>query len=92
MALKKFIICPYAIGNIDFCIDGETCLQPKYSFNSIFNAILKALAMEEAQKKKIIQQGFEMSQNHTLEEERKSILQLLDQVDDIWNQKDLFQF
>ena len=92
MTLKKLVICPYAVGNIDFCIPNETCILPEYNFNAIYKAILQALKMTSEQQQTIINKGFEISQNHTLKQERKSILQLLHQANDIWNKKTLFQF
>ena len=92
MALKKLVICPYAVGNIDFCIHGETCLQPEYNEDALYKAILTALSMSEDQKQQMIAKGFAMTDNHTLEKERTSILNLIHQADDIWNQKSLFNF
>ena len=91
MAMRKLVICPYAVGNIDFCIDGETCIQPKFKRGSIFKAILQALEMDESEKNSMIEKAYIMSQNHTLEKERESILNLLNEAHDIWSQKSLFE-
>lgn len=90
MFLKKLVICPYAVGNIDFCIAGETCLMPQYDLESIMLAIHTALNMDEENRSRIIQNALEITVNHLLENEKKSLINLLNQADDIWNQKDLF--
>lgn len=92
MAMEKLVICPFAVGNIDFCIPGETCLQPEYTENAIFRAILQALEMPERQQQEMIRKGKAASGNHRIEQERKALLDLLHQADEIWNQKHLFRF
>lgn len=90
MALKKFVICPYAVGNIDFCIPNETCLQPKYQWKAIYRSIIQALNMKDSERQRIIKNAYEITANHTLDQEKESIINLLHQVDAIWNKKSLF--
>lgn len=91
MAMKKLVICPFAIGNVDFCLADQTCLLPRYTENDIFQAIQMALEMSAAQQQAIIEAGFAISDNHTLDKERQALLDLLHHADEIWSQKDLFQ-
>ncbi len=90
MFLKKLVICPFAIGNVDFCLDGKTCIMPEYNAKGILRGIERVLAMTEAERHLMIKQASEITQNHLLENERESLLELLNNVDDIWNQKNLF--
>ncbi|MCB0568810.1 MAG: glycosyltransferase [Phaeodactylibacter sp.] len=92
MALEKLVVCPFAVGNIDFCIAGETCLQPEYTERAIYRAILQALDMPEQQQREMIRKGKAISNNHRIEQERKALLDLLHQADEIWDQKHLFEF
>jgi len=90
MALKKLVICPYAVGNVDFCIHNQTCIQPEYTEEAIYQAIIRALKMSTEEKQGMIEKGYAMKDNHTIEKERESILHLIQQADAIWNQKALF--
>ena len=92
MAMEKLVVCPFAVGNIDFCIPGQTCLQPEYTVQSIYRAILEALKMPEQQRQEMIRNGKAISNNHRIEQEQKALLDLLHQADEIWHQKHLFQF
>lgn len=84
MVMEKMVICPHAVGNIDFCLPGKTCLQPDYQLDALFKAAITALKMSEERRQTFIRAGKEISQNHSLPAERRAILELLHQVDDIW--------
>lgn len=90
MFMKKLVICPFAVGNVDFCIDGKTCIMPKYNFISILFSIRKALNLAENKRKQLISNATEITKNHLLENEKKALINLLKQVDTIWNDKSLF--
>ena len=92
MAMEKLVICPFAVGNIDFCLPGKTCLQPEYNTQAIYQAILQALKMPERQQQALIHNGKEISKNHSIEQERAALINLLHQADEIWHQKHLFKF
>ncbi|MEQ8705791.1 MAG: glycosyltransferase [Phaeodactylibacter sp.] len=91
MVMEKLVICPYAVGNADFCIPGETCLQPDYNANDIFSALLAALKMSKEQFQEIVKAGRKIANRHTLEEERKSILELAGRTDELWRDQSLFR-
>lgn len=90
MVMEKFVICPYAVGNADFCIPNETCLLPAYDTASVFSAILEALKMDNARFHQIIEAGRAIANRHTLEEERKAILELAGKADDLWQDDSLY--
>jgi hypothetical protein len=90
MVMEKFVICPYAVGNADFCIPNETCLLPAYDTASVFSAILEALKMDKARFHQIIEAGRAIANRHTLQEERKAILELAGKADDLWQDDSLY--
>jgi hypothetical protein len=90
MVMEKFVICPYAVGNADFCIPDTTCLQPAYDTAAIFSAILAALNMDKGRFHKTVKAGRTIANGHTLEEERKSILELAGGADELWRDQALF--
>lgn len=87
MALQKLVICPYAVGNIDFCLPEKTCLQPEYSVASITQHILRALTMDEHERNHLITNATAITRQHSLPAERASLLDLLHQVDYLWQEK-----
>lgn len=86
MVLQKFVICPYAVGNVDFCIHNKTCLMPEYNEKSILNAIEIALEMDTIQRQSIIDEAFRTSHNHHIDIERSKLVNLVDGIDDLWQE------
>ncbi len=91
MAMNKLVVCPYAVGNTDFCIPNVTCLQPEYTERSLFEAALKALRMNPVEKEQMIKAGRSISANHEIQKEKESLLKLLHQADEIWKNTGLFK-
>ena len=87
MFLGKFVICPFAVGNVDFCIDRKTCLMPEYKLENILESVEEALGMSQTERDEIIAGAKEITKNHEIDEERKSIIELLNKADVIWNQE-----
>lgn len=90
MVMQKMVICPYAVGNIDFCLPGKTCLQPEYHVEALYHTALTALKMSEGRRQQFITAGTAIAQNHSLPEERSAILDLLERTDEIWADDTLF--
>ena len=90
MVMEKLVICPYAVGNVDFCIPNETCLQPEYETTAIFKAILKAVNMQPDEFNKMVKSGRSIANRHTIEEERRSLLSLAEKAEDLWNNPKLY--
>jgi len=91
MAMNKFVVCPYAVGNTDFCIPDVTCLQPEYNLESLYHAALKALRMNAGERDQIIKAARAIANNHDIRQEKKNLLTLLHQADDIWKDTSLFK-
>jgi hypothetical protein len=90
MRLQKLVVCPYAVGNIDFCIPDVTCIQPKYTENDIYKSIIRAIKMPTLQRKEMVKKALQISENHNIKKEKESLLKLLHNADEIWNQRNLF--
>jgi hypothetical protein len=90
MAMGKLVICPYAVGNVDFCLPEQTCLQPDYSPTAITLQILRALKMPEAERQHLLANATAITRHHSLPAERKALLDLIHRADSLWQQKDLF--
>lgn len=84
MVMEKLVICPYAVGNADFCIPGKTCLQPAYTARDIFDAILRACRLPKAEVDALTQGGKAITNNHQLSTERASLIRLAEQAGEIW--------
>jgi hypothetical protein len=92
MYLEKLVICPYAVGNIDFCIPEKTCIQPDYNEEALMEAILRALQMPDSERQPFLQQGKAITANHDIKKEKQSMLNLLHQADELWADQSLFQY
>jgi glycosyltransferase involved in cell wall biosynthesis len=90
MAMKKLVICPDVVGNRDFCVHQFNCLKPEYSETAIQASLKTAFSMSEEQKRALIYRGHETSGQYHIQQEREAYLHLLDQVDDLWQNKKLF--
>jgi hypothetical protein len=91
MFLKKLVICPFAIGNVDFCLKDKTCLMPAYSFWDIIRAVDTSIRMSEDAKENMKESAFQIAQNHHIEKERIAYLALLEEIDRLWADKGLFR-
>ena len=82
MALKTLVICPDCIGNRSFCLDSFTCFMPHYSLKEIMRAILNAFSISKIQKLTLINNGYAMAMNNSIEKERTIFLEILSKVID----------
>ncbi|MEQ8705797.1 MAG: hypothetical protein RIC19_17855 [Phaeodactylibacter sp.] len=92
MYLEKLVICPYAVGNIDFCIPEKTCIQPEYTEDAIFAAILRTLYLSDNERRHFIQQAKATTANHDIRKEKQAMLNLLHQADTLWSDETLFKY
>lgn len=91
MAMEKLVVCPDATGNVDFCIPGVTCIQPKSDERSLLDAVHAAVRMPDAERRRMIAAARAIVANHTIEKERAALLDLLHRADDIWRDDGLFR-
>ena len=91
MAMGKLVVCPDATGNVDFCIPGKTCIQPKDDARSFLDAVYDAVRMPDAQRRAMLGAARAIVANHTIERERAAMLDLLHGADEVWRDERLFR-
>ena len=84
MALQTFVICPDCIGNRSFCLDRYNCLCPRHTLDDILDSIYRSLSLPRQERQKILLSAREISERHTLWNERRAFLQVLENIDQIW--------
>ena len=82
-ALETLVICPDCIGNRTFCLPDENCLQPPYTVESLLHAIQQALLMTYEERRTLLEAAQRMAQQHSLLQERRSFLEILQQIETI---------
>jgi hypothetical protein len=88
MACGAIVVCPDCVGNRDFCHDALNCFRPAYDADEILAAIYRALSLSPKQTNEMLKQADAMVREHSLERERESFLEILEQVDEIWRGKE----
>jgi glycosyltransferase involved in cell wall biosynthesis len=79
MACRCAVVCADAIGNRSYCIDGQTCLQPRHGDFDGHLAAIQRLLHDERLKERIRRHGHEMSQRYGMEEQRRQYYRFLDE-------------
>jgi glycosyl transferase family 1 len=87
MACGAVLICPDCVGNRDFCVDGQNCFRPAYDAGEIASAVTRALQQTEDQRKAMLENAKRTVLEHSLENERVSFLEILDDVHQLWGGK-----
>lgn len=77
MASGCAVICSDAIGNRDFCIDGETCLMPPFDDLEAHLRVIDRLLASGDLKQHICRNGLAKSRAYSLEAERKEFYSFL---------------
>ncbi len=77
MASGCAVICSDAIGNRDFCIDGETCLMPPFDDLEAHLLMMDRLLTCHNLKQQICRNGLTKSHSYSLEAERKEFYSFL---------------
>jgi glycosyltransferase involved in cell wall biosynthesis len=83
MALGTIVVCPDCIGNRSFCLPGRNCFRPRYEVGKLVEATEEALA-NHASLGEMIDEASRTAQEHDLVAERAAFLDVLRQVDAIW--------
>jgi glycosyltransferase involved in cell wall biosynthesis len=86
MASGAIVVCPDCVGNRDFCHDGVNCFRPAYDEGEIIAAVQRAIRLSAAEAVDMRRQADVTVADHSLERERASFLQVLDRVDELWNE------
>jgi hypothetical protein len=78
------VVCPDCIGNRGFCEDKINCFRPEYDINAIISATCNALQQTDVERERMLESARATVRNHSLEGERKSFIQILEQADKLW--------
>ena len=84
MAAGTVVICPDCVGNRGFCIDSYNCLKPEYSVESIVDSVQNAVMMMSVEREKLQIQARMTTTQHELMVERRSFLEVLRSIDQLW--------
>ena len=83
MANGSIVICPAGLGR-NYCVDGLNCFLPEYTFQGIGSALKSAMRLSEEEINLLQSDAKKSITQFTLEAERKSFLEILRNVDQIW--------
>lgn len=86
MAKGCFVVVPDCEGNRAYTVDGVNCLFPVYQQETVFSAIMRALALPQDEVEKIRIAAVVTATKHTLENERLEFYKLLNNIDQLWQE------
>jgi hypothetical protein len=84
MYMGSLVISPDCVGNRSFCIKGETCMMPEYTVESVASEVMRAITLPSEDRMKFLQAGFAQAKRHSVDKERSSFYQLLQDVGQLW--------
>jgi hypothetical protein len=87
MALGTFVICPDCMGNRSFCLPSYNCFRPNYTLEEIIKVVKIAQALSPFQVHQMLNNAQKIVEKHSLNQERQTFLQILDQIQDLWSGK-----
>jgi glycosyltransferase involved in cell wall biosynthesis len=83
MALGTVVVCPDCVGNRSYCLDRVNCFRPDHEIDAIAADAREALARRH-ELDEMIAKAAETARRHDLRDERRSFLEILDRVDELW--------
>lgn len=86
MALGTLVVCPDCIGNRSFCLPGVNAMRPSFQFGDLIAAAEEALTIDAAAAAGLLAAARETARGHSLEAERRSFHDVLDNLDRIWKE------
>jgi hypothetical protein len=84
MGLETIVVCPDCVGNRSFCLGDHNCLLPAFSTRAIRAAAEAAIRLTPGDAKRRLAAARETFDLHDLERERRSFLDILGRVDELW--------
>jgi glycosyltransferase involved in cell wall biosynthesis len=86
MKYCDLVIVPDCIGNREFCRDNQNCLMPEYDANSILVCADRCLQLLKDEQVLTVfkQEMIETLKAHTLANERKAFLRIMDDAHNLW--------
>lgn len=83
MALGTLVVCARVPGT-EYCRDGYNAFHPEYTLDAMRAAAEAALALSDAERKRMLAQANQAVARHDLQKERKLFLEILRDVDRLW--------
>jgi glycosyltransferase involved in cell wall biosynthesis len=80
MASACAVVCADAVGNRDFCVPLQTCLQPRHDDLEGHVQAVEALVEDAALRERIRAAGLAMARDYSLDSERRAFHGLLDRL------------
>jgi hypothetical protein len=84
MGLGTIVVCPDCVGNRSFCLADRNCFLPAFSTQAIRTAAEAARRLTPADAELRLAAARETFILHDLERERRSFLEILGRVDELW--------
>jgi glycosyltransferase involved in cell wall biosynthesis len=84
MGLGTIVVCPDCLGNRSFCLADRNCFLPALSTGAIRAAAEAASRLAPAEAERRLAAARETFALHDLQRERRSFLEILGRVDELW--------
>ena len=85
MAAGTIVVCPDCLGNRGYCQDKVNCFRPRYGVDEIVLAAHAASEQSENERARMLANATSTVGKHSLEGERKSFIDILEQIDRLWS-------
>lgn len=77
------VVCPAVPGTSAYQ-PGRHALRPTYTLDAVVASVVEALAMDPLRRQSLLDAGRELVQRHSLEAERRAVLEMLAAFDSTW--------
>ncbi len=88
MAMGRIAVCPDCVANRTYCIPRFNGFRPDYDAQAIEDAVESALALSTEGASAMSANAAQTASAHTLERERDAFLNVLSNLDALWNRED----
>jgi hypothetical protein len=86
LALGTVVVCPEYVGSRAFLQSGHDGFLPPYQFDDVIAATQSALAMNAEETERMRSNARETARRHSMETERAAFTQILENLDQLWNE------
>jgi hypothetical protein len=84
MALDTLVVCPDCVGNRSFCLPDRNCFRPELSTGALRAAAEAARRLAPPEVSTYLANARETFARYDLMRERRTFLEILDRVDELW--------
>ena len=85
MAMKVVPITSHAIGNVNYCVDGQNCILSTGEIDDYIVKIKSFFTMHHQDINTLLNNGRDTAENHDIKVERNAILNILHEASNTWN-------